>query len=250
MRKNASGRGGNPIRATLVAVAVSGLWLAPGAFAGENRKGGDPHPSPPPTPFATLQLYEVQEGTDLKGPDDDPRLRLANASLVGTASGGLCTAGQDPCAFDTRALSHVPLAKGVGELQGDFQVLFDTMLNPGHLLSDLVLVATGSVKGTLDLRPLLGGTQPIALMAGRWQSRQIGARGTFKGTFLVPFPDPTKTCATGFAYLDPDAGLQCLTPAETSLGRPVTKVVATFLRTGSFGPGDPDDEDDGDHGRR
>jgi len=122
------------------------------------------------------------------------------------------------------------------------------MLNPGHLLSDLVLVATGTVKGTLDLRPLLGGTQPIALMSGRWSSRGIG-RGTFKGTCLVPFSDPTKTCATGFAYLDPDAGLQCLTPSETSLGRPVTKVVAVFMRTGAFAPDEPD-FDDGDHGRR
>jgi hypothetical protein len=59
-----------------------------------------------------MTLYEVQEATDLKGPDDDPRLRLANATLMGTASGGMCTAGQDPCAFDTKAVSHIPLAKG------------------------------------------------------------------------------------------------------------------------------------------
>jgi hypothetical protein len=246
MRTGKFDRGRRGLRWALVAAAVPTLWLAPSAFAQDRRGGGD-HPR---EPFATLTLYEVQEATDLKGPDDDPRLRLANASLVGTASGGMCTAGQDPCAFDTKAVSHIPLAKGYGELQGDFQVMFDTMLNPGHLLSDLLLVATGSVQGTLDLRPLLGGTQPIALMEGKWKSRQIGARGTFKGTFLVPFPDPTKSCPTGYAYLDPETGLQCLMPTETSLGRPVTKVVATFYKTKFFGPDDRDEDDDGDHGRR
>jgi len=248
MRTGTSDRGARRLRWAVVAVALVGLGRAPSVFAGGGHGGGGGNP---PKPFATLKLYEVQEGTDLKGPNDNPWLRLANASLVGTASGGLCTAGQDPCAFDTRAESNVPLAKGVGELQGDFQVLFDTMLNPGHLLSDLLLVATGSVKGTIDLRPLLNGTQPLAFMSGKWESRQLDARGTFKGTFSVPFPDPTKTCPTGFAYLDADTGgLECLAATETSLGRPVTRLVATFLKTRSFGPGNGDDDDDGDHGRR
>ncbi len=105
------------------------------------------------------------------------------------------------------------------------------------------------MNGTLDLRPLLNQTAPVALMAGRWKSKSLDARGTFNGTFLVPFPDPSKQCATGFAYLDPSAGFQCLDATEISLGHPVTKVVATFLKTGPFQPGD-DDDDDVVHGRR
>lgn len=241
MRTNLMEREGGGIRWMLAVAVAAGLGLAPAVSRAQTRaqtRGNDS------TPFATVKAYEVQEGTDLKGDNpQDPVLRLANASLVGMASGGLCTAGQDPCPFDTLAISRIPLHFGVGPLNGNFQVLFDTMMNPGHLLSDLVLVAKGSVHGTLDLRPLLNRTAPMALMQGTWRSRALGVRGTFSGTFLVPFPDPTKQCATGFAYLDPVVGLQCLEPNETSLGRPVTKVVATFVKTGTFGPDDPDDED-------
>jgi hypothetical protein len=239
MRTKVGQRDGRRIRWMLVVAVVCGLALAP-AVSRAQGQGKDP------APFATLKLYEVQEGTNLKTPKaDDSVLRLANAALVGTASGGLCTAGQDPCAFDTLAVSSVPLKVGVGPIHGSFQVLFDTMMNPGHLLSDLVLVARGSVAGQLDLRPLLNRTAPMALLAGRWKSKTLDARGTLSGTFLVPFPDPTKQCATKFAYLDPVAGLQCLDATEISLGRPVTKVVATFIKTGPFKPGDDDDDDDG-----
>ena len=236
-------------RWALVAAVVPGLWLAPAVSRAQGRRGVDPAP----TPFATLKLYEVQEATDLRAVRTEDRvLRLANAALVGTASGGLCTAGQDPCAFDTLAKSAVPLHIGVGPLNGDWQVMLDDELihpdgNP--LLSDLVLVAKGSVAGTLDLRPLLTGTAPMALMKGQWKSKALDVRGTFSGTFLVPFTDPTKQCATGFAYFDPSAGLQCVNTTEMSLGRPLTKVVAVFLKTGTFGLGDKDDDDADGPGR-
>jgi hypothetical protein len=230
-------------RWALVVAVVPALWLVPAVSGAQGRQGSGPEP----VLFATLKLYEVQEATDLKGArPEDPVLRLANAALVGTASGGLCTAGQDPCAFDTLALSQVPLPIGVGPLNGKWQVMLDDeLIHPDGipLLSDLVLVAKGSVTGTLDLRPLLRREAPMALMKGRWKSKALDARGTLSGTFLLPFPDPTKQCATGFAYLDPSAGLQCLNTNETSLGRPLTKVVATFLKTGTFGPSDRDDDD-------
>ena len=244
MRTKMLARDDHRFRWALVVAVVSALWLAPAVSGAQGRRGGDPEP----VLFATLKLYEVQEATDLRrATPQDPVLRLANAALVGTASGGLCTAGQDPCAFDTVAVSRIPLHLGVGPLSGDFQVMFDTMLS--GLLSDLVLVAKGSVQGTLDLRPLLTGKAPMALMKGRWKSKALDARGTLSGTFLLPFPDPTKQCATGFAYLDPSVGLQCLNTNETSLGRPLTKVVATFLKTGTFGPGDKDDDDADGPGR-
>jgi hypothetical protein len=250
MRTKTLARDGRRFRWALVVAVVPGLWLAPAVSRAEDeREGGDQQP----TQFATLKLYEVQEATDLSSArPQDPVLRLANAALVGTASGGLCTAGQDPCAFDTLAKSSVPLHTGVGPLNGDWQVMLDDELihpdgNP--LLSDLVLVAKGSVTGTLDLRPLLTQEAPMALMKGRWKSKALDVRGTFSGTFLVPFTDPTKQCATGFAYLDPSAGLQCLNATEMSLGRPLTKVVATFLKTGTFGRGDRDDDDADGAGR-
>jgi hypothetical protein len=236
----------------MLAVAVAcGLGLAPAASRAQGA-GSDP------APFATVKAYEVQEATDLKGDPQDPALRLANAAIVGQASGrGLCTAGQDPCAFNTVAVSKVPFKIGVGPLSGDFQVMFDTMMNPGHLLSDLVLVADGSVRGQLDLRPLLNRTAPWALMKGRWKSKKLDARGTFSGVFLVPFLDQTKQCATGFGYLRPDPDdpsnppvFECLESTEISLGRPVTKLLAKFNKTGPFQPGDDDDDDSGGHGNK
>ncbi len=249
MRTKMAKRDGGRVRWAFVAAVVPGLWLGPAVARSADRHGDS-------TPFATLQLYEVQEATDLKG-GMPPALRLANATLVGKASGGVCTAGQDPCDFDTEATSSVPFNKGVGPIKGDFEVLFDTNMNPGHLLSDLVLKAKGHINGTLDLRDLLNGTQPLAFMSGKWSSRDVGARGTFTGTFFIPTstvptdPAGVDPCPeTHFAYVDPSNGLECLLTTEFSVGRPITKVVATFLKTGDIDPNDHDDDDGGGHGKK
>ncbi|HEY8202633.1 MAG TPA: hypothetical protein VII47_14935 [Actinomycetota bacterium] len=236
-------------RWALVVAVVPGLWLAPATSRAQNRRIE-------PTLFATLTLYEVQEGTDLRG--QSPVVRLANAALVGKATGPICAATavpgsppQDPCDFDTRATSNVPLDRGIGQLQGDFELLFDSMMNPGHLLSDLIQVAKGTVHGTLDLRPILTQTGAVAYIRdGTWRSRTLGAKGTFTGTFFVPVftvptdpADPDPCPETHFAYFDPNGGFECLAANQFSLERPVTKVVATFMKTGTIGPGDDDDHD-------
>jgi hypothetical protein len=232
-------------RWAVVALVAAGLWLAPAVSQAENRRAGGE-----PTLFATLRLYEVQEGTDLRGREGSPALRVANAALVGSATGAICAATampgmppQDACPFDTTAVSHVPLSKGFGELSGDFQLLFDSKPDQ-RLLSDLVLVANGSVQGTLDLRPFLFNNQPIATMEGTWKSKKLGVKGTFSGTFFVPVPDPAGACATGYVYVDLSSGspvFQCVEPNEMSLGNPVTKVIATFLKTGNMDAHDKDD---------
>jgi len=226
-------------RWALGAAVLSGLWLAPALSWAQDAPGENAAATTLAT-TTTLTLYEVQEGTDLKQHTEDVVLRLANAAIVGTATGALCAAtGQDPCAFDTLAKSNVPLNRGFGPLNGAFELLFDTNASGIHLLSDLVQVADGRVTGTLDLRPVLSG-QPVAFMDGEWRSRTLDAQGTFTGTFLIPIADPSGTCSTGFAYLDPSSGLQCLTSSEISLTRPVTKVLATFVNTG---PADPQDKE-------
>lgn len=243
-------------RWALVVAVVPALWLAPATSRAQNRRSE-------PTLFATLTLYEVQEGTNLRG--QSPVVRLANAALVGKATGPICAATamppnlppQDPCDFDTRAVSNVPLNTGVGELNGDFELLFDTMMNPGHLLSDLVQVAKGKVNARLDLSPILTQTGAVAYIKdGKWGSRTLGVKGTFTGTFFVPVhtvptdpAEPDLCPETHFAYMDPHGGFQCLAATEFSLERPVTKVVATFLKTGTFGPGDKDDDDEDGHGK-
>lgn len=242
---------GGRSRWALVALVVPGLWLSPAVSQAQNqaRRGGGGDP----TLYASLKLYEVQEATDLRERGNAAVLRLANATLVGTASGAICdatatpeTPPQDPCAFDATAISQVPLDKGYGDLDGDFQLLFDAFPDQ-QLLSDLVLVADGGVEGTIDLRPILFDNRPIATMEGKWKSRTLGVRGTFTGTFFVPVPDPTGGCGTGYVYVDDTSGspvLQCLEQNEMSLGNPVTKVIATFMKTGAMGRQDRDDDDD------
>ncbi len=240
----------------LVVAVVPAVWLAPATSRAQDTRSD-------PSVFATLTLYEVQEGTNLKG--QSPVLRMANAALVGKATGPICAATamppdlppQDPCDFDTRAVSNVPLNTGVGELHGDFELLFDTMMNPGHLLSDLVQVAKGKVNGKLDLSPILTQTGAVAYIKdGKWRSRTLGVKGTFAGTFFVPvYTVPTDPAApdpcleTHFAYMDPHGSFECLAATEFSLERPVTKVVATFLKTGTVGSGDRDDDDADGPGR-
>jgi len=232
-------------RWAVVTLVAAGLWLAPAVSQAENRRGGDK-----PTEFAKLKLYEVQEGTDLRARGNAPVLRLANATLVGTATGDICAATatpntppQDPCAFDTTAISRVPLDRGKGDLDGDFQLFVDSMPDQ-QLLSDLVVVAKGGVEGTIDLTPLLFEGRPIATMEGKWKSRKLGVKGTFTGTFFVPFPDPTGTCSTEFAYAHPSVAnaILCLEPNEMSLGNPVTKVLATFMKTGKMSQQEKDDD--------
>jgi len=213
--------------------------------------------------FAGVTLWEVQEYLRLKSGShsDNLMFRLANATLVGDATAGLCApVGVETCAMDARATSTVSLSTGTGPITGAFNILLDS--NPNSpLLSDLVLVATGTLHGTLDLRlvslfvestntpgtpPPAGG--PVAPAQGRWRSRELDARGSFIGGFLVPVPSAPFAafggpCATGFAYLNfafsPVPGpvlpvdvapmFQCLEPSDFSLGSPVTKFVGSLF---------------------
>jgi hypothetical protein len=232
----------------LLAIVVGIVGLVPAsAPAREDREE---------TSFATVVLWEVQEYLRLKqgGFRDNIMFRLANATLVGDATDGLCPpspAGAEPvpCAMDARARSAVNTETGVGPIAGNFNILVDT--DPASpLLSDLVLFATGSLEGTLDLRPVVLAQQtggafggPVAPASGRWRSRNLDARGRFVGGFLIPVPAP---CDLGFAYvnlpvklpgvdepqqlipLDLAPPFQCLQHADFSLGSPVTKFVASL----------------------
>lgn len=111
------------------------------------------------------------------------------------------------------------------------------------MLSDLILVATGTLEGTLDLRPVIAGTAPIAPAAGRWRSQELGAQGSFKGAFLVPVPAPLAPdwvtgqpldCSSdpnkNFVYVDPTTYRPgCRADSDFSLGSPVTKFVADLM---------------------
>jgi hypothetical protein len=221
-------------RGLVVALAVT-VGLLPGLAAAEE------------TFFARITLWEVQEYLRLKASShrDNIAFRLANATLVGDASDGLCAGtGAAECAMDARARSTVSLKTGSGPISGAFNILLDT--NPGSpLLSDLSLVASGTLEGTLDLNPVLlflateGAVgAPVAPAQGRWRSRELDARGSFSGAFLIPIPSAKlmamfgrPDCERKFAYFNPLTAplvLDCLGDADFSLGIPVTKFVGTL----------------------
>ncbi len=194
-------------------------------------------------PFATVTAWEIQEFLRFRTGDDDDSItrRVANATLVGQATDGLCElVGQDPCAIDGRARSSVDLSTGLGPISGTFDILFD--MDPGSpLLMDLVHAGTAEFHGVLDLRPALlfnvnplaPGAAPVAFASGTWKSKKLHARGTFTATFLIPIPDPFGTCGGGPAYFNPLASpvvYQCLTLGDFSLGAPVVKVTADLTK--------------------
>lgn len=247
-----SGRVTRAVGSLLLAVVVGTLGLLPAVVEARDRRG-----SPPPAEkeFATVTAWEVQEFLRLKqgGYRGNILFRLANATLVGDATDGLCPPAPTgetplPCAFDARARSSVNTKTGTGPIIGNFNILVDT--DPkSPLLSDLVLFAAGSLNGTLDLRPVVlaqetGGAYggPVAPASGRWRSEDLDASGHFAGGFLIPVEYPG--CPRGFVYLNLPVLLpgedepqqlipleladpfQCLGDGDFSLGSPVTKFVA------------------------
>lgn len=197
-----------------VAAAVV-VGLAPGlAIADDdddNRRGYDRrHRSAaqqPQQPVAAVFMYEVSEGLSFKMPKRVRDLavaqaRLARATLLGKKVVPL-TAGDSPWAgahfISADADSHVSLSTGKGPIHGSFDLLQD--IDPTReSLDTLVISASGSLRGVLDLSTAMQG---YATASGKWAIRR-SAEGTFSGVFLIPFP-----VAPGvYAYLDLTSALQ------------------------------------------
>lgn len=197
-------------------------------------------------PIAVVSLWEIQEFVRFK-PADEPgevTRRLADAALVGVAVGGICPPGTatittpigSGCAVGLRATSRVDLTTGTGPISGTVNILADV---PATLVPDPVLVAaTGSLKGTLDLGPALtflatGGAAgiPTGDVTGTWRIKELKLRGTLAGLFQIPVP--SGACDLGFAYVNPTGALglptvQCLGLSDFSLGVPAIKFTAVL----------------------
>ena len=112
-----------------------------------------------------------------------------------------------------------------------------------------MVVASGRLRGTLDLRPVLipdpatGMPSPYAPVSGRWDFKHGDIAKTFQGAFLIPFQIPgflgewylnpasleipglPSICASG-VMMDIGFGAVCqLAPSEHVLGFPLTKAV-------------------------
>ncbi len=243
----------------LLSVVAAFVWLTPAPAAADEL-------------FATLTVSEVQEFLRLRPGHDLGafRARLANASLTGMATLGLCTpTGVADCVIGIRASSRVNLQKGfTGPITGEIKTLIDNPTTPPPIVDNVLVVATTSFRGTIDLcaAPTLDPDNPCAPVGtaqGTWNSRDLRAHGTFNGLFQVPIPAtlaglPAGTCdiATtlnidmtlelllgppvmetllGHVYLNPLGSLgipaiQCLTIGDFSLRVPMVRFSVELRR--------------------
>lgn len=221
-----------------------------------------PGPALAQAPVAQVTMYEVLEALQFKKPirHTTPQAfarRFAEASLLGNSiiSFGDPVFGASSY-IGAAATSNVninPASRsfGTGPIQGEFDLLTD--FNGGDVdhLSDLAVVASGKIDGTLDLRPALDPTnpQPIAPVSGNWKlTTRHGERGQFMGAFLIAAdlsalglpgdwyvqPDDLKaSCVSGIVVALPGGVSACqLAPTEYVLGIPLTKVVLFLFRGG------------------
>jgi hypothetical protein len=176
-------------------VAAAIVWLAPALATAQQ-------------PVAAVFMYEVSEGLSFKAPKHTKDAagamnRLADATLLGKKIVSLTADPMSPWAtahfIGADAQSDVSLVTGHGPIKGSFDLLQD--LDPSReSLDTLVISASGTLRGRLDLRTA---TQGYAIASGTWQIKKSVA-GTFSGVFLIPFP-----VAPGvYAYLDLTSALQ------------------------------------------
>jgi hypothetical protein len=199
--------------------------------------------------------------------------RVAEASLVGTATGPLCEAAgtTSPCVIGVRADSHVSFQTFKGPFSGELTVLIENPTNP---LPDSVLeVASMRLHGSLDFCPdpfkvvpappdsplkvVCEVALPFGVVKGTWSSRDLDLRGSLTGLFQFPLPAaavgvPAPVCdvATsqttlqgsveedslpGHVYVDPNNSARCLGVHEFSLGIPMVLFTADLQATGEFG---------------
>ncbi|HEV8642599.1 MAG TPA: hypothetical protein VGV13_16025 [Methylomirabilota bacterium] len=198
-------------------------------------------------------LYEATETMKLKQ-GRTVVSRTATAALMGWVSAGtslcpnwLAAALNVPaCGVTALANDNISLATGQGPVGGKFTVIVqgDNPVDGPELV-----IAEGSLRGTIDLSAAVLGGVPLGTISGRWSARGTrggpldGLRrgGTFSGTFRLPFvmpSDPTKTPL----YLG-DKGPVAIALHEYSLGVPTVRLELTFV---DAPPAEGDDERDDD----
>jgi hypothetical protein len=256
----------------------SRLWRGAAAAVAALAFGWGPAPAAADTPFAQVSAWEVQEFLKLRFRGRDAYAkqlvaRVADASLVGTATGAICEAAgaTSPCVIGVRADSHVSFKTFKGPFSGELTVLVDNPTNP--LPDDVLSLATMRLQGTLDFCPdpfkvvpappgsplkvLCEVQLPFGLVSGTWRSRDLDAQGVLSGLFLFPVPagavlppayaglcdiatrqvtlgGPIEETLPGHVYVDDKQVPRCLTVDEYSLALPLVLFSADLQQTGGY----------------
>ncbi len=200
----------------LGAALLAAIGLLPSlALADEPRGKGAP------SFFASAVAYEVAEHLRFKGGMGDPAsfaVRLAKASLLGEILGSAPDAGSPFVVgdfIDADANSSVSAATGTGPIIGTFNTLHD--FDPTtKSLSTMLVTATGTLRGELDLRPLFESPpRPVAFLNNAHWRVNDDLRGPLVGVFLIPFNPVDAVLAQVAASL---AGLPPATQAAILAG--------------------------------
>jgi hypothetical protein len=205
-------------------VSCASLLLTPCLAAGQNAV-----------------LYEVTEQMKVKRRDT---VRVATAALMGSLGEdtSLCpdwlvTALQVPrCSIAATATDRIDLSTGQGPVSARFFVLIpgDNPVDGSELV-----IAEGSLHGTIDLSPAVVGIDgvlvPLGALTAVWSARGsrggpldgLRTEGTVTGTFRLPFVAP----GLGVAYLiDPSTGAAvAVRNDELSLGVPTVRLELNFV---------------------
>ena len=154
-------------------------------------------------PDANAVLYELTENLRARGFLTGVR-RSASSALMGSVSAvtAICP-GSTPCALTAMATDSLSLKPGPnlgkGPVEGEFDVV---MQGDNPIDGPELVVVRGTLSGKIDLSQavLFAATNgaagaPIGTISGRWSARGVkggplagvNARGTFEGTFRLPF---------------------------------------------------------------
>lgn len=191
---------------------------------------------------ANAVLYEVTENLKLKPLASGHR--QATAALMGTvnegtaicpesiayaASGGAVTT----CNLTAMASDNISLATGKGPVEGTFAVVIqgDNPVDGPELV-----ILKGTLEGKIDLSPAVLGGVPIGTIKGRWKAKGVEggplqgvrARGTFTGTFRLPFVIPPDF---GTALYFGEMGPVPVQFNELSLAVPTVRLELNFVET-------------------
>jgi hypothetical protein len=190
-------------------------------------------------------VYEVTEQMKIKKRDP---ARVATAALMGSVNPGpslcpewLVAALQlTRCAIAVTASDSISLATGQGPVHGKFSILI-----PGDNPVDgpELVIAEGSLRGTIDLSPALIGSNgiliPLGTIAAEWSARGrrggplegLRAEGKLTGTFRLPFLDPVLGAAymlNPFTFPAPGSAV-AVASDELSLGVPTVRLELDFV---------------------
>jgi hypothetical protein len=171
-------------------------------------------------------LYELTESVKVNGKTGT--FKSSEATLLGWARRGsvICPESLNlpRCSVTVRAVGKASDETGLGPIDGHFQIMVERF-NPFDAAE--LAVATGSLKGQIDLSPLFLRETPLGSATGQFelkgmkdtQLENYKAKGDFTATFRLPVPHNGV-----ISYMMDDGTYESVQPEETALSIAAVRV--------------------------